>query len=132
MRDNEHDKLCATKAGREKCLAAVRSVAESHGATVTLHEFNGPREIGLDLVYGPYACMIHFDGGSKVGSFLGHWHMNRADRDDKRVYPDTFWRVGSLNQYHKQKATTICDTLASFLDSLAQGVELLKATETTE
>lgn len=127
MRDNEHDKLCATKAGRAKCLAAVQVIAAKQGATVELHEFNGAREIGLELIYGPYACMIHFDGGSKVGAFMGHWHMNRTERDDARTYPETFWRVGSLNQYHKQKATTICGTLAEFCDKLEYGLALLRA-----
>jgi hypothetical protein len=127
MRDNEYDRLCATKKGRELCLTAVRLVAERFaGAAVELHEFNGPREVGLDLHYGPYACMMHFDGGEKIGAFLGHWHMNRApDGDRAKTYPDTFWRVGSLNTYHKQKATTIAATLDEFTSKLAQGLELL-------
>ena len=92
-----------------------------------LHEFNGPREIGLELTYGPFACMMHFDGTSRVGAFLGHWHMNRGtDADRGKTYPDEFWRVGSLNTYHKQKATTCCDTLDEFAAKLAQGLELLK------
>ncbi len=127
-RTDEYSRLCGTDKKRKQCMAAVQSVAGGHGATVYPHEFNGPREIGLELVYGPYACMIHFEGGSRVGAFLGHWHMNRAaDSDRSKTYPDTFWRVGSLNPYHKQKATTCCDTFGEFLTKLAEGLELLKA-----
>lgn len=128
---NEHDTRCNTRKGRESCLTAVRMVADRFaGATVELHEFNGPREIGLELAYGPYACMMHFEGGSRVGAYLGHWHMNRGtDADPNKTYPDSFWRIGSPNLYHRRKATTSCDTLAAFAAKLAEGLELLQALE---
>ena len=129
MFDNEHDRLVSTKEGRDQCVAEIKRIASLYpGAAVQLHEFTGPREIGLDLTYGPFFCAMYFDGSDHAGAFIGHWYMNRA-RDDEsaKTYPDTFWRVGSFNTFHKQKATTIENTFAGFLAKLEEGLELLSA-----
>ncbi|WP_024516993.1 hypothetical protein [Bradyrhizobium sp. Tv2a-2] len=123
-RHNEYDRLCATKKGRQQCLDAVRTIADKHGATIELHEFNGPREIGLELICGPYQCMMHFDGSEKIGAYLGHWHT--SSRSDA-TYPDEFCVVGSINQFHRQKATTIKYTLTDFVGALDKGLTFLTA-----
>lgn len=106
-------------------VARIEQLAQECGATVELHEFNGPREIGLELIFGPYQCMMHFCGeeARRLGAFMGHWHTSLST-DAK--YPETFWRVGSLNTFHYSKATTIESTLPGFLKKLRDGLAILK------
>jgi hypothetical protein len=122
-RQDEYSRLCATKAGRAALLVRTEKLASDHGATIERHEFEDPREIGLYLDLGPYRCMIHFEGGSFVGAFLGHWCTQLASN---AKYPKSFWAIGSLNEYHYGKATTCEDTADAFFAKLAQGLELLK------
>lgn len=109
-------------------VARIEQLASECGATVQMHEFNGPREIGLELCFGPYQCMMHFDGAERIDVFMGHWHTNsRKAIDSGARYPETFWRVGSLNTYHYGKATTIETTLPAFLQKLRDGLAILAA-----
>lgn len=122
---SEHAICCSTEKARKRAVAQIEELARECGATIEMHEFNGAREIGLELCFGPYACMMHFDGDCRAGSFMGHWHTGSRDAR----YPETFWRVGSLNTYHFGKATTIEDTFAGFLDKLRAGLAILKQIE---
>lgn len=120
---SEYAICCSTEKGRKRMVTRIEELASECGATVEMHEFNGPREIGLELCFGPYRCMMHFDGTSRVDAFMGHWHV--TTESDAR-YPDMFWRVGSLNTYHFSKATTIEYTLPAFLLKLREGLTILK------
>lgn len=120
---SEYAICCSTDKGRKRMVARIEELAAECGATVEPHEFNGAREIGLELCFGPYRCMMHFDGASRGECFMGHWHT--TIESDVR-YPDTFWRVGSLNRYHFRKATTIEDTLPGFLQKLREGLAIVK------
>jgi hypothetical protein len=121
---SEFATLCATDKSRKKLLARINELAGSLGATVKLHEFNGPREIGLTIKLGPYRCMVEFEGGSHVGAFLGHWHTEMAS---SVKYPRNFASTiqGSLNEYHFGKATSCEDTFDGFLRSLSNGFAAL-------
>lgn len=120
----EHATLCATEKSCKRCVARIEALAAKYGATIEFHEFNAPREIGLDLVFGPYRCMIHFDGGSKVGAFLGHWHV---DHKSAATYPVTFGAdiQGTINTYHYSKATTCAHSWHAFIWSIENGLAAL-------
>lgn len=120
----EHDRMSATAKGREAFVKRIETAAEECGATIERHEFNGDREIGLDVVFGPFRCMLHVEGGSHVGAFLGHWYVSTAS-DLK--YPGCFASDirGTMNTFHCAKATTCENTLEDFIVSLRGGLDSL-------
>lgn len=126
-RASEYKRLCGTEKSRKSLAKQVEALAAKHGATVTRREnYLAKRCVGLTLAIGPYRCMMDFRGGSYVDAFLGHWHNETGS---SATYPADFAASirGSVNPYHRQKATTCSDTFEGFLASIESGLESLKA-----
>lgn len=122
---DELSAMCATKRGRDICAARIIELALRLGATFERDDRSTEREIYLCLAYGPYRVSMHFEGGSQVGAFLGHWHT--ATSSDA-TYPETFAVSigGTINEYHRGKATTCQRTFDGFLRSLECGLAALQ------
>lgn len=123
---NECRKACATKVGRAAMMTAVKAMAAEIGATIEAPDgIQSPRRVGLYICMGPYRCMMHFDGESRVDAFLGHWFIEERDAAS---FPDNFGAIigGSINQYHKRKATTCQDSFVEFLGCISDGLKCLK------
>ena len=124
---SEHSILCRTQAKRERLASEVTRVAESCGATVTRGqtlEIEKGTLLRLDIAKGPYRLAIDFDGKSKVGAFLGHWHTET--RSEAR-YPADFGSTvkGTLNTFHFGKATTCEESWSHFVASVEAGLSVL-------
>lgn len=124
-RTDEFSTMCATKKGRDICAARVITMALRLGATFERDDRPAEREIYICLAYGPYRASMHFEGGSKVGAFLGHWHTATSSN---AAYPKTFAVSigGTINEYHWSKATTCERTFEGFLRSLECGLAALQ------
>lgn len=124
-RRDEFSTMCATKKGRDICAAHVITMALRLGATFERKDRPDHREIYLCLAYGPYRVSMHFEGGSQVGAFLGHWHTATSSA---ATYPKTFAVSigGTVNEYHWGKATTCKWTFDAFLESLECGFAALQ------
>lgn len=122
-RVDEYRAVCLTKGGRESAARRITAIAAKHGATVERSNYGGPREVTLSLKLGDFGLLIHLDGASRVGAFLGHWHTNVAPFR-KVQYPRDFATTigGSINEYHFRKATTCEETWRGFLRSIDDGL----------
>lgn len=124
-RTDEFSTMCATKKGRDICAARIIDLALRLGATFERDDRPAERKIYLCLAYGPYRVSMHFEGGSQVGAFLGHWHTVTSSN---ATYPKTFAISigGTINEYHWGKATTCQWTFDGFLRSLECGLTALQ------
>lgn len=94
---------------RNDVAAMLERVAGRVGATfqrTTTDMF--PRCLTLYVRLDGAACMIHLDGDSKVGAFLGHWHF-----DDRRGRLFCAGFAGHGYRPH-HKATTMADHAEDF------------------
>lgn len=120
----EHAILCGTKASRESLLAQIVALAEKCGATAHMRDSYRERSLEVTLTKMPWSCNITFDGASHVGAFLGHWYH---DGTGNETLPDSFGSAiqGSVNQFHRRKATTCESHFPLFLLSIERGLQAL-------
>lgn len=119
----EYARLCGTVKGRAALVAKCEAFATEHGlAFESKPGILAPRVLSWAFQYGPYRVFGSFDGASRVGSFLGHWHIVRGS---DVTYPACF---ANVNPYHRQKATTCVDRFDDLLDCVRRSFEALGAT----
>lgn len=125
MKKSEHKTLCASAKSREQLARRIEAIATECGAIVTRWENYLPRDraILLTVAKGDWRVMIDFDGKSKVGAFLGHWYADsKADSGIELPKLFDFIIRGSMNAYHRRKATSCQDSFEAFADSIKAGL----------
>lgn len=126
MSKSQHKTLCGTKASRAKLAARITALVQECGATVAETDSFSGRGIALTVTKMPWSCNVDLEGGSNDGAFLGHWYHDGCG-DEK--LPDGFASAirGSVNEYHRRKATTCEEDFDRFLESLERGLKALSA-----
>lgn len=118
----EYARLCATAKSRAALVARCRALAteldldfESKPSALM------PRAVDWALRRDPYRVFGSFDGASRVGAFIGHWHIELGS---DATFPACF---ANVNPYHRQKATTCVDRFDDLLDCVRRSFEALGA-----
>lgn len=118
---SEHRVLCATAKSRANLILQIEALAaELNLAFVARHTPLSLRSMSFSLQHGPYCVSGNFDGASRVGSFLGHWHIEGKGGE---TFPACF---ANVNPYHRTKATTCVDRFDDFIDCLRRSFVVLK------
>jgi hypothetical protein len=124
--DLTYKKACGTAANRRVMMDACEALAVKYSATWArkpCYVAPGERVRGehMNLTCGEYELSFEFDGSSRVGAFLGHWHGSRAAH-----YPADF-PAQSVNTITHGKATICVDTFGQFLAYVERGLSRVAA-----
>lgn len=120
--------LTTTKAKREAIAKQIEeATALYRGVTTSRGEHDDGTEINLTVEIGPYRMTTWLYRDCAGQGLLGNWY---TDFDDPgATYPADFAASinGSVNPYHRRKATMFADDVTGFLCLLGRGLECLEA-----
>lgn len=123
MRKSPYADTCNKATDRLKAAEQIAKALREAGAEVTITNPSlwGLRCISVQMEVDGYKMFTDLEGGSKVHSFLTHWHGDK-------VLPKTFGTTirGSRNEYHGRKATGVYETLDEMIKATICGVQSLK------
>lgn len=116
-------KELSRKAVRDDVAAMFERMAGRAGATFEL-DTNPltPRGVTLYLRRDGVACMIHLNGSSRAGSFLGHWFFDdRAGRLFRNGFDGHGYRAHHKATVMTDTAEALCDRLETMFGWIADG-----------
>lgn len=112
----------STIAKRNAAERYLTDTAINHGARVEA-EYRG-REIRLVISLGDFRCAVSLSGDSRSDWHLASWF---TVGQSSATFPDSFGSIGTVNQFHHAKATTIAPDIGALGFLLAQGLDQLSA-----
>lgn len=115
-----HRHETSTKGQREALAERVKALAERCGATAWTNDREREMTVGVHL--GPYRMHTTFYG-TRCDSYLAHWNVDLAA--EEVTFPEHFV-AGSVNPYHRQKATTVAGNFDLFLVLIERGLNDLR------
>jgi len=121
---SQHRQMTSTAAKRKALALDIKRVTEALEWRFEQSPSPCNEQKGITIYirhHGDYYAVMSLTGGSHVGAFLAHWN---TELHSNAKYPD-FFSAGSVNQYHRQEATTCAEDFTHFLTMLEVGMQQL-------
>lgn len=124
-------KLLRTKKGREAFTSELLALCAKLGVSADREvDPHYPREIKVRIAIGHYRVTVDFDGEEKIDGFMANWYTDVCPPNFRELptYPRDFtcYNLGSINDYHWGKATTVVSTFEALLLAVERSVNRLK------